>query len=92
MKAAIGDWLRVNSHSADRHARQAQILAVGADGGPPYTVQWVDDDRTVIVYPGPDAEVVTAQRLAELDRLQTERISSVQSTIRAERETPTRSR
>jgi hypothetical protein len=75
MKAAVGDWLLVQSHRADVHARRAEIRSVGPDGAPPYTVRWADEDREAIVYPGPDAEIVSAQRLAELDRLQAEKIA-----------------
>lgn len=81
MKAAMGDWLLVRSHTTDRPPRRAEILTVGPGGAPPYRVRWTDTDHEVIVFPGPDAEVVTAARLAELDRLQTARIVAVQSSI-----------
>jgi hypothetical protein len=85
MNAHVGDWLLAKSHSDDRHARRGKILAVGTDGAPPFTVRWVDDDREVIIFPGPDAEVVTTQRLEELDRIRARRISGVQSAIRTTR-------
>ena len=68
MKAAVGDWLLVKSHTTGRDARRAKILAVSADGAPPYTVRWTDADHDTMVFPGPDAEVVSAAQLAELDR------------------------
>jgi hypothetical protein len=83
MKAVVGDWLLVRTHTTDRAARRGEIVAVGADGAPPYTVRWTDADHEVIVVPGPDAEVVPAGRLAELDRQQRDRIAAVQSAIAA---------
>jgi hypothetical protein len=73
MKANIGDWLFVNSHNDSTHARRAKILDVGQDGAPPYTVRWTDTDHDAIVFPGPDAEVITTARLEELDRVRAER-------------------
>jgi hypothetical protein len=84
MKAAVGDWVLVRSHATDRPARRAEILGTGSDGRPPYTVRWTDTGHEVIFFPGPDAEIVSAERLVELDRLQTKRIVAVQSSIAAE--------
>jgi len=86
MKANIGDWLFVNSRNDSTHARRAKILGVGRDGAPPYTVRWVDTDHDAIVFPGPDAEVVTTARLEELDRVRAERIIAVQTAISAEQD------
>jgi hypothetical protein len=85
MRADIGDWLVVNSRNDSVHARRAKILDVGRDGAPPYTVRWADTDHVTIVFPGPDAEVVTMQRLEELDRVRGQQISAVQSAIRTAR-------
>ena len=82
MRANIGDWLLVNSRNDSVHARRAKILDTGHDGGPPYTVRWADTDHEAIVFPGPDAEVVSTDRLDELDRIRDQRISAVQSAIR----------
>lgn len=84
MHADVGDWLVVKSRSEDRHARRAAILAVHAGGAPPYTVRWLDDGRETLVFPGPDAEVISAAGQAELDRIQSERITRVQSEIVAD--------
>ncbi|MCS7479365.1 DUF1918 domain-containing protein [Umezawaea endophytica] len=68
MRAETGDWLLVEQSSVDRSARRGRIVGVrGADGGPPYVVHWVDSDHEALVYPGPDAHVVTAAELAEAD-------------------------
>lgn len=79
--AEAGDWLLINSHSEGRPTRRALILSARADGSPPYTVRWTDTDREAMVFPGPDAEVVSAARLAEMDRAQAERSSRLQSAI-----------
>lgn len=60
MHAQVGDWLIINSHAEGRPGRRGTIVAVGADGGPPYTVHWTEDDHEGVVYPGPDAEVLPA--------------------------------
>lgn len=70
MYAAVGDWLVVKSHREGGHACRAAILAVRAGGGPPYTVRWMDDDREALVFPGPDAEVISAEQQVEFDRAQ----------------------
>jgi hypothetical protein len=85
MKAKVGDWLFVNSHSDSRHARRAKILDVGRSGEPPYTVRWVDTDHEAIVFPGPDAEILTTERLAELDRIQAQHVTDTQAEIRSAR-------
>jgi hypothetical protein len=58
MKAAVGDRLLVRSVHVDGPVRDGEILEVhGADGQPPYLVQWSDDGHTSLVFPGPDATV-----------------------------------
>ena len=79
--AAPGDWLIVQSSRDSHPTRRAAILAVASDGSPPFTVRWLDTGREAIVFPGPDAQVVTAVRQAELDQEQQERVSRVQSEI-----------
>jgi len=60
MRAQVGDWLVVRSHTEGQHDRRAEIVGTRPDGAPPYTVRWTDDDREALVFPGPDAQVVTA--------------------------------
>lgn len=81
MKAAVGDWLVVGTHTTGRRARRAQILGVRGDGLPPFTVRWIDDDRKTVVFPGPDAQIVSPERMAELDQARVRRIADVQSAI-----------
>lgn len=84
MNAEVGDWLVVHSHAEGRAVRRAAIVAVGPDGGPPYTVRWTDTDHEALVFPGPDAQVVTAAEQAEHDRAESERIAQLQSAIGVE--------
>jgi hypothetical protein len=85
MRAAIGDWLVVKSPNEAHSARRAAILTVGKAGAPPYTVRWLDTGRTALYFPGPDAEVLSAERQAELDRERAERAARVQEHIAAHR-------
>jgi hypothetical protein len=75
--------LVVNSHAAGRPIRRAAIIAVGTDGEPPYRVRWTDTGHEGLVFPGPDAEVISAARLAERDRIEAERAWSHSSPARA---------
>lgn len=81
MHANVGDWLIAESRTDHAHARRAEILAVHEGGVPPFTVRWTDSDHEVVVYPGPDARVLTSEQLAELDRVQAARIIATQSAI-----------
>lgn len=79
MKASIGDWLLVKTRG--QHERRGVIKAVRADGSPPYTVHWTDDGHETVVFPGPDAIVMTAAEMAAAERLENERINKIQSAI-----------
>jgi hypothetical protein len=58
----------------DHQVRRGYIVEVAAaDGAPPYRVRWTDDDRTVLVFPGPDARVLDEHELAEFDRAHAKR-------------------
>ena len=85
MHAEVGDWLIVNSHTEDRHARRGLILSVGSGGAPPYGVKWIDQEREVVFFPGPDAEIISASQLAELDRAQRQRFTDIQASIAAKK-------
>jgi hypothetical protein len=59
VRAEVGNWLVVHSHVLDVPDRLGQILEVShRDGSPPYVVRWSDEDRTSVVFPGPDAAVL----------------------------------
>ncbi|HEX6345883.1 DUF1918 domain-containing protein [Umezawaea sp.] len=84
MRAQTGDWLLVEQSSVDRPARRGRIVGVRrADGGPPYLVRWLDTGHETLVYPGPDAHVVTAVELAESDARTANRAVALQRLISA---------
>lgn len=60
MRANVGDRLVVEGHTAEAHRREGRVMeARGADGAPPYVVKW-DDGHEGLVFPGPDAHVVSS--------------------------------
>ena len=83
MRAQVGDWLVVHSHTEGQHDRRAEIVGTGPDGVPPYTVRWTDEDREALVFPGPDAQVVTAAEHAAHARSEAALIDRVQAGIGA---------
>lgn len=86
MHAETGDWLLVEQPIADRSARRGVIVGVRrSDGRPPYVVRWLDTNHEALVYPGPDAHVVTAAELAELDARVAARARAVQRSTDADR-------
>ena len=52
-----GDRLVVRAHRQGDTPRDAEILEVLGDNGPPYRVRWERDGHESIIYPGPDATV-----------------------------------
>jgi hypothetical protein len=82
MRAKPGDWLIVESRADNRHAREAEVLEVhGVNGAAPYLVRWLDDGREVLLFPGPDGQIMTAVQLADRDRIRGERIGRLQAEI-----------
>lgn len=63
MHAQPGDWLVMHSHTDAGQVRKAEIISTH-DGAPPFTVRWIDDDHVSLVFPGPDAEVLSVADLA----------------------------
>ena len=58
MQATKGDRLIVKGHHLGQPDRDAEILEVkGEDGNPPFLVQWSDDGRIGLFFPGSDAAV-----------------------------------
>jgi len=56
MQATKGDRLVIKGHHIGEPDRDAEILEVHGDNGePPYLVQWSDDGRVGLFFPGPDA-------------------------------------
>ncbi|GAA0250827.1 hypothetical protein GCM10010492_58840 [Saccharothrix mutabilis subsp. mutabilis] len=61
MKADVGDWIVVEGAVLGVPTRRGQVVEVRhPDGTPPYVVHWLDTGTTTLVFPGPDAHVVTA--------------------------------
>jgi hypothetical protein len=59
MQAQVGDKIVISAHHVGEHERDGVIRAVrGANGCPPFVVQWSDSPHEVLFYPGPDATVV----------------------------------
>ncbi|GAA4445765.1 DUF1918 domain-containing protein [Actinokineospora soli] len=83
MHARTGDWLVVESAEDHREARRGRIEEVGhADGTPPYLVRWTDTDRSSLIFPGPDARVLTRAELTARDDAAQRRADRVQHAIR----------
>lgn len=61
IQAHVGDHVVIRSHAVGRERRGRITEVRGADGGPPYLVQWADDPHDepheVLFFPGPDADV-----------------------------------
>lgn len=58
MKANVGDRIVIVSSTLDHHTRDGRIVEVrGADGDPPYLVEWSDNGHQGLIFPGPDAHV-----------------------------------
>ncbi|OCB49765.1 hypothetical protein A5721_33070 [Mycobacterium vulneris] len=82
MKAKVGDWLVIKGTTVDKSDQRGLITAVrSSDGSPPYLVRWLADDHTAVVYPGPDAVVVTALEQRAADERAQHRFGAVQSAI-----------
>ncbi|QQQ80192.1 DUF1918 domain-containing protein [Saccharothrix sp. 6-C] len=63
MKARVGDWIVVGHGEGARRALVEQLRH--PDGTPPYEVHWLDTDARVLLFPGADAHVVTAEEEAQ---------------------------
>lgn len=82
MKAIVGDWLVIKGAAIDQPDQRGLITAVHSpDGGPPYVVRWLANDHEAIVFPGPDAVVVSAAEQADADERAQRRFRAVQSAI-----------
>jgi uncharacterized protein DUF1918 len=58
MIAQIGDRLVLEAAHLGEPRRTGVVVAVAhADGGPPYEVRWLDDGRTTLIFPGPEARI-----------------------------------
>lgn len=82
MKAKPGDWLVIKGTVVDAPEQVGQILEVhSADGSPPYLVRWTRDDHEALVFPGPDAHVLTASAKQTADEQRRKRFIELQELI-----------
>jgi hypothetical protein len=82
MKAQVGDWLVIKGTTVDRSDERGLITEVRSpDGSPPYVVRWLTSGHVAMVFPGPDAIVVTAAEQKAIDDRGSSRASAVQSAI-----------
>jgi hypothetical protein len=57
MRASVGDRLHIHTNHIGTEDHYGRIVEIrGADGAPPYLVEF-PDGRTSLVFPGPDAVV-----------------------------------
>lgn len=75
MHAKVGDWLVVETATVDQHSLRGLIEEVSHDGEPPFRVRWTHDDHVALVFPGPDARVLTTDELAALDDARSQRFT-----------------
>jgi len=76
MHAKAGDWLIVETSTLDWHSARGQIEEVlSKDGQPPYRVRWTTDNHISVIFPGPDARIVTTEELDLIDRKHAKRYS-----------------
>ncbi|MDI3315246.1 MAG: DUF1918 domain-containing protein [Mycobacterium sp.] len=82
MKANVGDWLVVKGRTNEQPEHRGMITEVhGADGSPPYMVRWLDTGHEALVFPGPDAVIVTQADQQAADERARARFASTQATI-----------
>src|SRR5512133_2000574 len=65
MEAVAGDRIVVAAAMLDGPVRDGEVIEVGTQGGPPYLVQWSDDGRETLFFPGPDTHISHHESLSE---------------------------
>jgi hypothetical protein len=82
MEANVGDWLVVKGTTNERPEHRGMITAVrGPDGSAPYMVRWLETGHEALVFPGPDAVIVTSAEQEAADERVRSRVASVQQAI-----------
>jgi Domain of unknown function (DUF1918) len=82
MKANVGDWLVAKGRTNEHSEHRGMITGVhGTDGAPPYMVRWLDTGHEALVFPGPDAIVVTTAEQEAADQRERSRLASLQAAI-----------
>lgn len=66
MEVKAGDHLLVRGNKVTQPDRNAEVLKVlGANGGPPYQVRWIDDGHEGLFFPGSDTSVEKVVKAAK---------------------------
>jgi len=66
MRAHTGDLLIVNGRTDNSAARRAMVLeAHGPEASAPFLVRWIESGHQALVFPGPDAVIVTEAEQAD---------------------------
>jgi hypothetical protein len=82
MKANVGDWLVFKGRTNEQAEQRGMITEVhGAEGSAPYMVRWLETGHEALVFPGPDAIVVTSAEQQAADERVRSRVTAVQETI-----------
>lgn len=82
MKAKVGEWLVLKGRTNEQPDHRGMITEVhAADGSPPYLVRWLDTGHEALVFPGPDAVVVTQAEQEAADERARSRFAAVQAAI-----------
>ena len=62
MIAHVGDRIVLEAAHLGEHRRVGLVTAVEReDGSPPYRVHWLDDGRTTLIFPGPEAHIAPSR-------------------------------
>jgi Domain of unknown function (DUF1918) len=82
MKANVGDWLVFKGRTNGQPEQRGIVTEVhGTEGSAPYMVRWLETGHEALVFPGPDAIVVTsAEQEAAAERARS-RVALVQEAI-----------
>jgi hypothetical protein len=82
IQAKMGDWLVIKGPATEQSDHRGLITEVrSSEGSPPYVVRWLDTGRVAMVFPGPDAVVVTADEQKAADERSQSRVAAVQAAI-----------
>jgi hypothetical protein len=82
MKANVGDWLVLKGRTHKQAEQRGMITEPhAADGSPPYLVRWLDTEHEALVFPGPDAVIVTPAEQQAADARARSRFAAVQAAI-----------
>ena len=72
MKACVGDRLVVDAGDPTGDRVGLVIGVQHEDGTPPYVIKWLSDGHVALVFPGPYARIVPANRPDGAGRMETE--------------------